>query len=104
MIDITPTTDSDTQVTEGDKVRVSWLLDAQADPNRITLRVASADKDETFSGDELTEELVEQDGERRYRYRRDFELASIFTQVEWRLSDPINKAADSASIQAHPRI
>lgn len=104
MIEITPTTDSDTQVTAGDKVRVSWLLDAQANPAFITLRIASAGKDETVSGDELTEELVEQDGERRYRYRRDFELASIFTQIEWRLDDPVNAAADSASIQAHPRI
>lgn len=101
MIDITPATDSDTEVQRGDKVRVSWLLNASVDPAHLTLTVTPVGgSDTTYSGSDLQEKEVEKDGERFWRYYKDLVLPSVQTEVEWTLDDPVNGARDTAKITA----
>jgi len=106
MIDITPTTDSDTQVTEGDKVRLRWLLNAQVDPADMTITVLSPLNDvlQEFSGGELTQEVVDRDGERHWRYRVDTEIPSAHLKIEYRHRDGVNAIRDTAQLTAHSRL
>lgn len=104
MKDITPKTDSDTQVTVGDKVRIRWLLDAQVNPDYLTFTVQQNGTQKTFSGADLTETLVTVDGDRLWRYHVDYEIRSTFEQVEFRLKDPVNRARDSAHYTATPTV
>jgi hypothetical protein len=99
VIEITPQTDSDSQVTEGDTVRVKWLLDAQVSRSNLTLTV----NDTEYSGSDLTETTTTIDGKTHYRYYRDVELPGAYTQIQWELSS-VNDATDTGIIQAHPKI
>jgi hypothetical protein len=44
------------------------------------------------------------DGERQYEYHVDFEIQSTFEQVDLRLSDPVNKARDTARYTASSKL
>lgn len=101
MIDITPATDSDTEVHRGDKVRVSWLLNASVDPEDLLLTETTITGEvRTFSGDELSEEEVIKGDERHWRYYKDLVLPAIRAVYEWRLDDPVNDARDTAELTA----
>lgn len=100
MIDITPQTDSNTQVTVGDKIRVRWVLNAQADPKDMTFTL----NEKQFSGTDITESLVERGEDRLWRYSVTTTLKTPFTQVEIDLSDPVNDATDTAYINANNRL
>jgi len=101
MIDITPATDSNTEVNEGDKVRVSWLLDASVDPSDRTLTETTfGDEVREWSGDDLSEEEVTKGDERYWRYYKDLVLPSARVTYEWELDDPVNDAHDTAKITA----
>lgn len=102
--DITPQTDSDSEVTQGDKIRIRWLLDAQVDLDRLSFTVQQGSGQRVFSGADLTEVLREIDGERQWEYFVDFEIQSTFEQVDFRLSDPVNKARDTAHYTAQPKL
>jgi hypothetical protein len=102
--DITPDTDADTEVTEGDKIRIRWLLDAQVDPGKLTFTVQQGSSQRVFTGADLTEVLRELDGERQWEYFVDFEIQSTFEQVDFRLSDPVNSARDTAHYTANPKL
>jgi len=104
MIEITPSTDSDTRVHDGDRVGVSWLLDAQADRKDMTLTVQDREGDRSFSGSRLTETLVTKNGNRYWRYSRTFLLRDLRTEIEFALSDPANGVVDTGSITAYPRL
>jgi hypothetical protein len=99
VIDITPQTDSDSQVTVGDTVRVKWLLDAQVSKSNLTLTVNGT----TYSGADLTETTTTTNGTTYYRYYRDIELSKVYTQIQWELSS-VNDATDTGAIQATPKI
>lgn len=98
-IEVTPAVDPKQQVTVGDRVRLRWLLDAQVNPDDIVLTVLG-DSEATYSGNDLTEQKVEQDGETYWRYTRDVVLDSIRTDVEYALTDPVNQIVDTAFINA----
>lgn len=102
--DITPQTDADSEVTQGDKIRIRWLLNAQVDPDRLTFTVQQGSTQQVFTGGALTEVLRQIDGERQYEYYVDFEIQSTFEQVDFRLSDPVNKARDTAHYTASPKL
>jgi hypothetical protein len=102
--DITPQTDSDSEVTQGDKLRIRWLLNAQVDPDRLTFTVQQGSSQRVFTGADLTEVLREIDGERQWEYFVDFEIQSTFEQVDFRLSDPVNAARDTAHYSANPKV
>ena len=103
MIDVTPQTDADTEVSVGDTVRVRWLFNANVDPQQMTLTVEGFDGTErTFTGSEIREEEVVKDDQRHWRYYRDFTLQSLHTTVRWELERKAgyNSAADTTSITA----
>ena len=105
MIDITPSTDTNSQVTVGDDVELRWVLDAQVDPADLTFTVRQLDDTETtYSGTDLTESAVTVNGNTKYRYSVEIELASIQTEVQFRLDDAVNHATDTAIITAEPKI
>ena len=106
MIDITPTTDSDTQVTQGDKVRLRWLLNAQVDPADVTIIVLTPFGDvlETHTGNDLDEVMVDRDGQRHWRYQVDTEIPRRSIKVEYRLKDDVNAARDTAKLTANQRL
>lgn len=101
MIEITPDTDSNTQVTVGDNVKLRWKLNAQADPADVTIKTINVKTvTNTFTGSELTRELVDVDGERWWRYYCIHELEHPVTRVEYRLRDTYNRARDIAFLSA----
>lgn len=104
MIDITPDTDENTQVTEGDKVRLPWLLNAQVSPADVEIIVKTGSAEDTYSASDLTEQKETIDGSTWWRYYVDVELKGPFTQVEYRLDDSVNKARDTAQITAERKI
>jgi len=101
MIDVTPSTDVDTEVQRGDKVRVSWLLDASVDRGDLTLTETTYDAQERqWTGDELSEEEVVVDDDRHWRYYKDLVLPAVQATYEWHLDDPVNSARDTTQITA----
>lgn len=101
MIDITPVTDDDTEVNQGDKVRVSWLLEASVDPRYMTFtETLLSGQKTTYSGDEIIREENEIDGERYWRYYIDLTLRSYRTRFSLELNDPVNNIRDTAEIIA----
>jgi len=102
--DITPQTDADSEVTQGDKIRIRWLLNAQVDPDRLTFTVQQGSSQHVFTGTDLTEVLREVGGERQWEYYVDYEIRSTFEQVDFRLSDPANAARDTAHYTANPKV
>jgi len=81
--DITPQTDADSEVTQGDKIRIRWLLNAQVDPDRLMFTVQQGSSQRVFTGADLTEVLREIGGERQWEYFVDFEIQSTFEQVDF---------------------
>lgn len=105
MIDVTPSTDTDTEVSVGDTVRVRWLFNANVDPQDMTVRIEGlGGPKKTFSGSEIEEEEVVIDQERHWRYYVDVTLESLFTEVRWSLrrKPGVSDAADTTSITAQP--
>jgi hypothetical protein len=102
--DITPQTDSDTQVTVGDSVRLAWTLDAQVDPSYLTFTVYGGGRKLELSGGDLTEKLVEDDGERLWRYSVEVQIEGIFAQVKFELDNPQQESTDTAFYNATPTL
>jgi hypothetical protein len=102
--DITPQTDSDTQVTVGDSVRLAWTLDAQVDPSYLTFTVYGGGRILELSGGDLTEELVEEDGERLWKYSVEVQIEGIFAQVKFELDNPQQESTDTAFYNATPTL
>ena len=101
MIEITPTTEDDSEVHKGDTVRVSWLLDVSADPEDITFTETLLSGEETtYSGDDIDEEEVQIGSDRFWRYSVTLKLRSLRTRFEYVLSDPVNDFRDTAEIIA----
>ena len=97
--DITPATDSDSQVTVGDRVRVSWRLDADADPADVTFSIYNATK-QVATGADLSRSVVDVDGAREFRFSYEFVLDRPFLRIDFRLQDPVNSVSDVAKIRA----
>jgi hypothetical protein len=97
--EITPTAGPDEQVTVGDRVFISWLLDAEVNPADVVLSVLGK-KQRTISGADLTVEEVTRDDDRYWQYGATVRLDQIFVDVEFRLKDSINKVVDTAFIQS----
>jgi len=107
MINITPDTDRNTQVTVHDRVRMgSWKLNAQVDLDDLTFTISSPYKEvyETFTGNEITEERVEEDGRVFWRYYVITTIPATDVYVEYKLEDPANSAVDTAHITANSKI
>lgn len=103
MIDVTPATDSNTEVQRGDKVRVPWVLNASVDPGDLVLTETSSRGDvREWTGSDLEEEEVTMGDERYWRYYKDLVLPAVRTTYEWELSDPVNDAHDTVQITAQP--
>jgi hypothetical protein len=102
--EITPQTDSDTQVTVGDSVVLAWTLDAQVDPNYLTFTVYGGGRKLELSGSDLTEERVERSGELLWRYSVEVEIQSVFEQVKFQLDNPQQESTDTAFFNATPTL
>lgn len=105
MIDITPDTDSDTQVTEGDRIEIKWQLNAQVNPADLEFTVQQGSTRRVFSGADLTEtKETGGGGGIFYIYSTEYEIQSTFEQVDFRLSDPVNGVRDTAHYTAKPKV
>jgi len=106
VIDITPATDASSEVTIGDNVRLRWTLDAQADPADIMIIVLDGlgNAINSYSGPDLKEVKVESNGERLWRYEATHVLKAITSRIEFDLDDGVNRAVDTATLSANPKL
>lgn len=106
MIDITPDTTAEQEVNVGDEVRLRWRLDAQVDPRDLTFVV----QDElgntlaSYTGVEITERRVEDDGGIYWEYRAEHTVQNVFEKCEYALNDGVQTAVDTAKIKAKTRL
>lgn len=104
-IAITPDTDPDTQVTEGDRLRIAWELDVQVDPKDLAFTVRQGGTQQVFSGGDLTEtRKTKGDGSIFWEYYVDYEIQNRFEQVDFRLRDPVNNVRDTAHYTATSKV
>jgi len=106
MIDITPDTSSEQEVNVGDEVRLRWRLDAQVNPKDLTFTVLDTINQElaTFSGAEISEERVEDDGKIFYQYAAERTVERRFELYEFALDDGVQTALGTAKLSAKQRL
>ena len=106
MIDITPDTTAEQEVNVGDEVRLRWRLDAQVDPRDLTFVVQDAlgNTLASYTGVEITERRVEDDGDIYWEYRAEHTVQNVFEQYEYALNDSVQTAVDTAKIKANNRL
>jgi hypothetical protein len=106
MIDITPSTSAEQEVNVRDEVRLRWRLDAQVDPEDLTFTVLDTRNKElaTFSGAEITEERVEDDGKIFFEYAAERTVERRFELCEFLLDDGVQTALDTAKLSAKQRL
>ena len=96
MIDATPDSDADSQVTVGDQVRVRWRLDAPVDPGDVVINVGGTKK----TGSDVSRTKVYVDGQWWWRYEAIFTLRQVYSVIEFSLQDAVNEIVDTAYIHA----
>jgi hypothetical protein len=106
MINITPSTTAEQEVNVGDEVRLRWRLDAQVDPEDLTFTVLDTRNKElaTYSGAEISEERVEDDGEIFYQYTAERTVERRFELCEFLLDDGVQTALGTAKLSAKQRL
>ena len=105
MIDITPDTDQRQEVNVGDQVRISWLLDAQVNPDDLEFTVEEgAESEAVYSGAELTEYEVDKDGDTFYEYSVIHAVTRKVHFIEFALHDGVQSAVDTAILKSEPRL
>jgi len=106
MINITPSTSAEQEVNVRDEVRLRWRLDAQVDPEDLTFTVLDTRNKElaTFSGAEITEEEVEEDGKIFFEYAAEHTVERRFELCEFLLDDGMQTALDTAKLSAKQRL
>jgi len=100
MIEVTPHSDSNSQVTVGDKARVRWLLDAHVDPDNVVMNVGGIEK----TGSDLSEMKVDIGGQWWWRYETIVTLPQVYSAIEFSLQDPANEIVDTAYIYAREQL
>jgi hypothetical protein len=106
MIDITPSTSAEQEVNVRDEVRLRWRLDAQVNPKDLTFTVLDTRNKElaTFSGAEISEERVEDNGRIFYEYAAERTVERHLELCEFALDDGVQTALDTANLSAKQRL
>ena len=106
MINITPSTSAEQEVNVGDKVRLRWRLDAQVNPKDLTFTVFDTRNKEiaTYSGADITEKEVQEDGKIFYQYAAEHVVERRLELYEFVLDDNVQTALDTAKLSAKQRL
>jgi hypothetical protein len=87
-------------------VRLRWRLDAQVNPIDLTFTVLDTRSKElaTFSGAEITEKEVQEDGKIFYQYAAEHTVERRLELYEFLLDDGMQTALDTAKLSAKQRL
>lgn len=90
-INITPSTDSDSEVNVGDDILLEWVLDSDEATSDITLTIQADSGEITKTGGDLTKV---DNGDGTYSYKYTHELDKKYTEGSWDLSGSANAHDD----------